>query len=83
MFGLVKSLVDRIILISHHLGSGLTGVIAFSFVAYVLDIGGFRTQVLEGNGLHGQALSAIGGVLVAFTTINVLMKRLMGKHGVF
>jgi hypothetical protein len=83
MFGLIKSQVDRGIVISHHLGSGLTGLITFGFVVYLLDIGGFRTQALSSGSVHGAALHAIGGVLVAFTSINVLMRRLMGKHGVF
>jgi hypothetical protein len=83
MFALIKSLVDRIMVTSHHIGSGLTGAFAFGFVGYLLDIGGFRTQALTKGGLDSAAITAIIGVLAVFMTVNVLMKRLMGKHGVF
>ena len=83
MFSLIKSLVDRVMVISHHIGSGLTGAFAFGFVGYLLDIGGFRTQALTRGGLDTHAITAIIAVLSAFVGVNVLMKRLMGKHGVF
>ena len=83
MFDWIKSIVERIIIYSHHIGHALTGAIAFGFVAYLLDIGGFRTQALTHGGVHGDALTFIGGVIGVFLGLNVAMKRLMGRHGVF
>jgi hypothetical protein len=83
MFSLAKWIVDRIMIISHHLGHGLSGALAFGFVAYLLDIGGFRTTALIKGGLDGTALTAILAVAAIFVGFDVVMKRLMGKHGVF
>ena len=83
MFAWIKSIIERIMIYSHHIGNALTGVFAFGFVAYLLDIGGFRTQALSHGGLHGPALTFIGSVIAVFLSLNVAMKRLMGKHGVF
>ncbi len=83
MFTWIKSLIDQFMVYSHHVGHALTGAFAFGFVAYLLDIGGFRTQVLTNGGIHGSALQFIGAVIATFLGLNVAMKRLMGKHGVF
>ena len=83
MFAWFKSIVDQIMVYSHHLGHAFTGAFAFGFVAYLLDIGGFRTQALSSGGLHGHVLTFIGAVIATFVGLNVAMKRLMGKHGVF
>jgi len=83
MIAWLKSIVERIIIYSHHVGNALTGVIAFGFVAYLLDIGGFRTQALSHGGVHGSALTFIASVIGVFLALNVAMKRLMGRHGVF
>lgn len=83
MLDFVKALVQRFIVISHHLSCGLTGAFAFGFVAYLLNLGGFRTQALASGGVGAHALMALTAVGATFATVNVLMKRLMGKHGVF
>lgn len=83
MFTWFKSIVDQIMVYSHHVGHALTGAIAFGFVAYLLDIDGLRTQVLTSGGLHGSALTFLGAVIATFIGLNVAMKRLMGKHGLF
>ncbi|MFZ1990511.1 MAG: hypothetical protein WAW96_12155 [Alphaproteobacteria bacterium] len=83
MFAWIKSIIERVMIYSHHIGNALTGVFAFGFVAYLLDIGGFRTQALSHGGVHGPALTFIGSVIAVFLALNVAMKRLMGKHGVF
>jgi hypothetical protein len=83
MFNIVKALIERFIVVSHHLSCGLTGAFAFGFVAYLLDLGGFRTEALASGGVGGHALTALAAVGATFVTVNVLMKRLMGKHGVF
>jgi hypothetical protein len=83
MFGFFKSIVDAILHVAHHFGSGLSAAVAFGFVAYLLDIGGFRTSALMHGTLDSHALFGLSGVFAAFVGFNVLMKRFMGKHGLF
>lgn len=83
MFNLVKALIQRLIVLSHHMSCGLTGAFAFGFVAYLLDIGGFRTEALSSGAVGTQAVMALSAVGVTFGVVNALMRRLMGKHGVF
>lgn len=83
MMGLVKGLFDKVLFLAHHLGAGLSAAIAFGFAAWLLDIGGFRTAASMTGGVDGKALTAIGGVVLAFGGIDILMKRLTGKPGAF
>jgi len=79
----LKSTTDRILGISHHVSCGLSGAIAFGFAAYLLDLGGFRTNAAVTGGIDHTTLFAFGWVVFAFAVADMLMKRLTGKPGAF
>jgi hypothetical protein len=83
MIAVFKSSADRFIVMSHHIAAGVSGAIAFGFAAYLLDIGGFRTNAAVTGRLDSATLWAFGTVVFVFAAAGMLMKRLTGKHGAF
>ena len=83
MIAFIKSIVDRILIISHHGSCAISGAVSFGFAAYLLDLGGFRSTAHMRGGIDHKTLTAAAIVLAVFCGADMLMKRLTGKHGAF